>query len=68
LDIRFSEIKKENYLMELVKREREFILLVNLNSDINLKNTVIKIEEENKENINAIPYINNKAILEESYI
>ena len=54
--------------MELVKREREFILLVNLNSDINLKNIIIKTEKESKESINAVLYMNNETILKEGYI
>jgi len=48
--------------MELIKREKEFILLVNLNNNINFKNIIIKAKEKNKENINIILYINNKII------
>ena len=51
-----------------MKRERKFILLINSNSDINLRNIVIKAKKENKESINIILYINNEIILEENYI
>ena len=54
--------------MELIKGKREFILLINLNSDINPGNIIIKIEEENKEGINAVLYMNSEVILEEGYI
>jgi len=53
--------------VELIKGEKEFIPLINSNSDINLRNTVIKAEKENKESINAVPYINSEVILKESY-
>ena len=68
MDIRFFEIKEKDYLVELIKREREFILLVNSNNNINLRNIIIKAEEKSKESINAMLYINSKVILKEDYI
>ena len=68
MDIRFSEIKKENYLIELIKRKKEFILLINSNNNINPKNIIIKAEEKNKKDINAILFINSEVILKENYI
>jgi len=54
--------------MELMKRKKEFILLVNSNSNINFRNIIIKTEKKNKESINAILYINSEVILKKGYI
>ena len=67
MDIRFFKIKEKSYLIELIKKEKEFILLVNSNGDINLRNTVIKIEEKSKKDINIVLLINSETILKESY-
>ena len=43
-------------------------LSLQLARQINFKNIIIKAKEENKENINAVLFINSEIILKESYI